>query len=346
MLQAYQRECRAIIERYEGHVARTFGDGILAYFGWPAAREDAAERAVRAGLDIVEAVPALAGPEPLSVRVGISTGIVVIGEADLAHPAAPSDAFGETLHIAARLQTLAPANSVLVAESTNRLISAGFDQEALGPQSLKGVTEPVHVFHVRGVRASASRFQASHAEALTPFVGRRAELVFLQECRRRAWDGEGQVVFVSGVPGIGKSRTVHELQKLIEREPRFSLSFQCLPHCKESALFPVIQEIKRLGDLTAEDTDDVKLDKIERLLSLATEQPDKAMPFVAEMLSIPIESRYAPLALTGAQVKNQTLFVLVDLLLGLSANGPVFCLIEDAQWIDPSTQELLDLVVS
>jgi class 3 adenylate cyclase/predicted ATPase len=346
VFQAYQRGCRAIIERYEGHVARTFGDGILAYFGWPAAREDAAERAVRAGLEIVEAVQALAGPEPLSVRVGINTGIVVINEADLAHPSAPSDAFGETLHVAARLQTLAPANSVLIAESTNRLVSARFDQEALGPQTLKGVIEPVDVFRVSGVRASASRFQASIAEALTPFVGRRAELAFLQECWRRARDRAGQVVFVSGVPGIGKSRIVHELQKLIEGEPRFSLSFQCLPHCTESALFPVIQEIERLGDLATADTDEVKLDKLERLLSPAAEQLDKAMPLVAEMLSIPIESRYAPLALTGAQVKNQTLFVLVNLLLGLSANRPVFCLLEDAQWIDPSTQELLDLVVS
>jgi class 3 adenylate cyclase/predicted ATPase len=346
VFQAYQRGCRAIIERYEGHVARTFGDGILTYFGWPTAREDAAERAVRAGLEIVEAVRALTGPEPLSVRVGINTGIVVISEADLAHPSAPSDAFGETLHVAARLETLAPANSVLIAESTNRLVSGRFDQEGLGPQTLKGVIEPVHVFRVKGVRPTASRFQASIAEALTPFVGRRAELAFLQECWRRAWDGEGQIVFVSGVPGIGKSRIVYELQKLIEGEPRFSLSFQCLPHCTESALFPIIQEIDRLGELTSADTDDVKLDKIERLLSLATGQPDKAMPFVAEMLSIPIEPRYAALAMTGAQVKNQTLFVLVDLLLGLATNGPVLCVLEDAQWIDPSTQELLDLVVS
>ncbi len=346
MFQAYQQGCRAIIERYEGHVARTFGDGILAYFGWPAAREDAAERAVCAGLDIVEAVKVLAAPEPLSVRVGINTGIVVISEADLANPSAPSDAFGETLHVAARLQTLAPPNSVLIAESTNRLISARFDQEALGPQILKGVIEPVHVFRVRGVRATASRFQASLAQALTPFVGRRAELLFLQECWRRARDGEGQVVFASGVPGIGKSRIVYELQRLIEGEARFRLSFQCLPHGTESALFPVIQEIERLGDLSTEDTVEVKLDKLGELLSLTTGQLDKAMPFVAEMLSIPIVSRYAPLVLTGPQLKNQTLFVLVDLLLGLSANGPVFCLLEDAQWIDPSTQELLDLVVS
>lgn len=345
VMQAYQRACRAIIERYEGHVARYLGDGILAYFGWPAAHEDAAERAVRAGLEVVEAVKALAGPEPLSVRVGISTGIVVIGETGLADPSAPSDAVGETLHVAARLQTLAAPNSVVIAEATNRLVSARFDQEALGPQNLKGVAEPVQVFRVRRAREASSRFQAAHAEALTPLVGRRAELAFLQERWRNAKDGEGQVVFVSGVPGIGKSRIIHELEKWIEGEARFSLSFQCLPHCMQSPLFPIIQQIERLGDLTAEDSDEVKLHKIEKLLSTATEQIDKTVPFVAEMLSIPIEPRYAPLALSAQQVKAQTLFVFVDLLLGLSANGPVFCLLEDAQWIDPSTQELLDLVV-
>jgi class 3 adenylate cyclase len=345
VIRAYLQRCTVIIERYQGHVARYLGDGVLAYFGWPTAREDAAEQAVRAGIEVVAAVPALPGPEPLSVRVGISTGIVVIGEAGLAHPLAPSDAVGETLHLAARLQALASPNSVLIAESTNRLVSARFDQEALGPQNLKGFMGPIQVFRVTGVRASSSRFEASHAEVLTPLVGRRAELDFLQECWRRASDGEGQIVFVSGVPGIGKSRIVHELQKVIEGQPRFSLSFQCLPHCTESSLFPIIEEIERLGDLTVGDTAELKLDKLEKLLSLAAEQPDKVLPFVAQMLSIPIESRYARLALTGPQIMSQTLFVLVDLLLGLSAHGPVFCVLEDAQWIDPSTQELLDLVV-
>jgi class 3 adenylate cyclase len=345
VMEAYQRACGAVIERYEGHVSQYRGDGIEAYFGWPAAQEDAAERAVRAGLEIVEAVKAIESAESLSVRVGISTGIVVIGETGFGDPSTPSGAVGDTPYVAARLQTLATPSSVVIAEATSRLVSAWFDQEELGPKNLKGIVEPVQAFRVRRVREESSRFQAAHATALTPLVGRRTELALLQQRWRDATDGEGQVVLVSGVPGIGKSRIVHELEKWIEGEPRFSLRFQCSPHYMQSALFPVIQQMERLADLAAEDSNDAKLDKLERLLSLATERVHKAVPFVAEMMSIPIESRYAPLGLTAQQVKAQTLFVLVEFMLGLSAKRPVFCLLEDAQWIDPSTQELLDLVV-
>jgi class 3 adenylate cyclase/predicted ATPase len=345
VMQAYQRACTAIIGRYEGHVARYLGDGILAYFGWPAAHEDAADRAVRAGLEIVEAVKSLAGPEPLLVRIGISTGIVVIDEAGPGDPPV-SDAVGETLHVAARLQNLASPNSVVISESTHRLVSARFDQEELGPYDLKGVPVPVHVFRVRRVRESSRRFLPANVGELTPLVGRRVELACLREHWRNAKDGDGNVVFVSGVPGIGKSRIVHELEKSIETEAHFSLSFQCLPYCTESAFFPIIQQIERFADLTYEDSDEVKLDKIAKLLLPATDHPDQVVPFVAEMLAIPIESRYDPIVLSPQRVKAHILLLLVDLLLGLSNNGPVFCLVEDAQWLDPSTQELLDLAVA
>jgi class 3 adenylate cyclase/tetratricopeptide (TPR) repeat protein len=345
VLEAYQRTCGAIVERYEGYVAQYRGDGMLAYFGWPAAHEDAAERAVRAGLELVKAVNAITGPEHLAVRAGISTGIVVIGNTGLGDPSTPSDAFGETLHIAARLQALAIPNSVVISESTSRLVSARFDQEALGPQNLKGIVKPVHIFRIRRVLEDSSRFQAAHAQTLTPLVGRRAELAWLLQRWRDAADGEGQVVFISGIPGMGKSRIVYELQQLIKGELHFSLSFQCLPHCMQSALSPVIRQIERFADLTADDSNAVKLDKVKRLLSVATEKVDKAAPLVAEMISIPMDSRDAPLALTAEQLKDNTMSVLVELLLGLSAKSPVFCLLEDAQWIDPSTQELLDLVI-
>ena len=345
VMQAYQRACGAVIERYEGHVAQYLGDGIMAYFGWPAAHEDAAERAVRAGLEVVEAVKAIEGPESLAARVGISTGIVVISETEFGDPSIPAGAVGETPHIAARLQTLAAPNSVVIAEATNRLVSSRFEQEALGPQILKGVVEPIRAFRVRRVREDSSRFQAAHATALTPLVGRRTEFALLQQRWRDVQEGVGHVVFVSGVPGIGKSRIVHELEKWIDGQSHFSLRFQCLPHCTQSALFPVIRQFERLAQLTPEDSGEAKLAKIETSLSQATEQVDKAVPLIAEMMSIPIESRYAPLALAAEQMKTQTLFVLVELLLGLSARRPVFCLLEDAQWIDPSTQELLDLVM-
>jgi len=346
VMHAYQGACGDVIRRYGGHVAQFLGDGIMAYFGWPAAREDAPELAVRAGLEIVEAVNAIDGPESLSARVGISTGVVVVGEAGSGDPSILPGAVGKTPHVAARLQALAAPNCVLIAETTSRLISARFELEALGPQSLKGIVEPISVFRVGRVREDSSRFQAAHSSALTPLVGRRSELALLQQRWQDAKDGEGQVVFVSGVPGIGKSRIVHELEQGIQGEPHFSLKFQCLPHLAQSALFPVIQQIRRLANLTVEDSDDVKLEKIRTLLSAADEQADKAVPLVAELVSVPIESRYAPLALTALQAKAQTLFVLVEFLIGLSARAPVLCVLEDAQWIDPSTQELLDLAVS
>ncbi|HKC42560.1 MAG TPA: AAA family ATPase, partial [Burkholderiales bacterium] len=220
-----------------------------------------------------------------------------------------------------------------------------FVQEDLGPQNLKGIAEPIRAFRVRHVREDSSRFQAARGTGLTPLVGRHTELALLQQRWRDAKDGEGQVVYLSGVPGIGKSRIVHELELWIGSEASFGVRFQCSPHHQQSALFPVIQRMRRLADLTAKDSDQAKLDKISRLLSLTTDQAEKAVPFIASMLSIPIESRYAPLGLTAVQVKVQTLFVLVDLLVSLSLRGPVFCVLEDAQWIDPSTQELLDLLV-
>ncbi|HEY1364187.1 MAG TPA: AAA family ATPase, partial [Xanthobacteraceae bacterium] len=343
VMQSFQRACGAIIERHEGHVSQYRGDAIEAYFGWPAAYEDASERAVRAGLEVIEAVKAIAGSEPLQVRVGINTGMVMVSESGLGDPSKPSGAVGEALHVAARLLALAAPNSVVIAEATSRLISTRFEREDLGLKDLKGVAAPVRAFRVRHVREDTSRFQAAHAAALTPLVGRRTELAFLQERWRDAKDGEGQTICISGMAGIGKSRIVHELEERIKSEPHFTLSLQCLPHCMQSPLFPVIQQIERLAELASEDSDALKLRKLEKLLSLATVQVDNALPLIAEMLSIPIEGQDALPGQSAQQRKTQTLFVLVEFLLGLAAKRPVLCVIEDAQWIDPSTQELLDL---
>jgi class 3 adenylate cyclase/tetratricopeptide (TPR) repeat protein len=344
VMEAYQRACGAVIQRYEGYVSQYRGDGLEVYFGWPVAHEDAAERAVRAGLEVVGAVKATASPVPLSVRVGIGTGIVVISETGFGDPAMPSGAVGDTPYIAARLQTLATPDSVVIAETTSRLISGRFDQEDLGLQNLKGIAEPIRAFRVRQVLEDSSRFQAAHSAPLTPLVDRRTELAWLQQRWHDAKDGEGQLVYVSGVAGVGKSRIVHELEQWIASEPHVTLRLQCLPHHMESALFPVIQLMQRLGQFSTDDSDQAKLDKVERLLSRTTQLLDKVVPFVADMISLPTGARYRPLALTAVQVKVQTLFVLVELLLGHSTRHPVLCVLEDAQWIDPSTQELLDLV--
>jgi len=346
VMEAYQGACGATIERYDGHISQYRGDGIEVYFGWPVAQEDAAERAVRAGLDVIEAVTALSRTEPLLVRVGINTGLVVVGESGFGDPSIPSGAVGETLHVAARLQSLAVPNSVVIGETTSRLVFRHFVLEDLGAQNLKGLVEPIHAFRVLRPRQEPTRFQAAHAKMLTPLVGRHAELAFLQQCWRDAKEGDGQTVFISGIPGIGKSRIVHELKARIESDSHFCLTIQCSPHCMQTALFPVIQLVQRLSGLTNEEPDGAKLDKIKKLLSLATSQADEALPFVAEMMSIPIASRYQRPALTAKQMKVQILSALVELLRGLSTKRPIYCLFEDIQWIDPSTQELLDLMVS
>jgi class 3 adenylate cyclase/tetratricopeptide (TPR) repeat protein len=344
MMQAYQKACVAIIDRYEGHVSQYRGDGIEAYFGWPAVYEDSAERAVRAGLEVVEAVKAIPGPEPLQARVGICTGMLMVSEAGLGDSSKPSGAVGEALHVASRLQALAAPSSVLIAEPTSRLVSGRFELDDLGVQDMKGVAPPAHAFRVGGVREDASRFQAARAATLTPLVGRRTELAFLQERWQDAKEGEGQTVCISGIAGIGKSRIIHEIKQRIRTEPHFTLSFQCLPHCTESPLFPIIQHIERLADFASGDSNRIKLEKLDRFIARATNHKDKALPLLAEMLSIPFEGRHAPHPLSAQQGKSQTLFVLVELLLGLAAQNPVLCVVEDAQWIDPSTQELLDLL--
>ena len=260
LLQAYQRACGLVITRYEV-VSAIRGDGIEVYFGWPIAQEDAAERAVCAGLEVIEAVKTIGGPEALAARVGIGTGMVVIGEAEKGDPSKRSRAVGATPHVAARLQATAAPNSVVIAEATSRLISGRFSLLDLGPQNLEGIAEPMHAFLVRHIRQNPSRFHAAGG-ALTPLVGRRTELALLQQRWQDAKDGEGHVVFVSGVPGVGKSRIVYELQRLLGSDAHISLKFQCLAYHTESALFPVIQQIQRLAGLNTEDSDHTKLDKI------------------------------------------------------------------------------------
>ena len=344
VMQAYQSACAKSIQKYGGHIAQYLGDGVMTYFGWPIAYEDAAERAVRAGLETIDAVRMLQGPEPLSVRVGISTGIVVVAESISGDPSIPSGAIGETPHIAARLQTLAQPNSVLIADSTSRLVSERFLQESLGPQNLKGIVEPIGVFRVHGVREESSRFNAAKARGLTPLVGRKKELDLLEERWLDARDGEGRAVFISGVPGIGKSRIVHELEKVIGRDDPTVLRFQCLPHCAQSAFFPVIRQIERQAEILSSDTDREKLEKLRKLLMQVTQDEQRILPNVAEMMSLPVTPRPGGRE-QPPQGKAQTLFLLVELLLSLSSRTPVLCILEDAQWIDPSTQELLDLVI-
>jgi len=346
VMEAFQKSCGAVIERHGGHISQYRGDAIEVYFGWPIAEEDAAERAVRAALEVIGAVKDIPAPQPLATRVGICTGIVVVSEAGAdGDPGKPSAAVGETLHVAARLQSLAPPNGIVIAEITSRLISARFEREDLGPQQLKGVAEPVRAFRVHRVREDTSRFEAAQSRALTPLVGRQAELALLQQLWREAEQGDGQAIFISGVAGIGKSRIVYELKEWLRGKRHVTLKFQCLPHCMQSALFPVIQQLQHLAELVSEDTESIRLQKIEKLLSRGMDQPQRALPFIAEMMSIPMRFREAFHGLMPQQVKARTLQCLAELLRGLARKIPVCCVLEDSHWIDPSTQELLELVL-
>ncbi len=344
VMRSFQHACGEVIARYGGHIAQYLGDAIMVYFGWPIAHEDAAERAVRASLEIIEEIKGISDAGPLSVRVGISTGIVVVSGTASGDPSLPSGAIGETPHVASRLQNIAKPDSVVVAESTKRLVSARFDMEALGAQALKGIIEPIYAFRVHGLQ-NASRFEAAHSQELTPLVGRNSELALLKQRWRDTLDGEGQFVLISGVPGIGKSRIVYELETSIGVEQAFTLRLQCLPHCMQSAFFPVVQQMERLATIKSEDSAEARFAKLRHLLLRATDEIDQVLPSLAGLISEHLDSRGRPMSQTDSPEKSQVLSALLKLLLAASDRKPVLCILEDAQWIDPSTQELLDLVI-
>jgi class 3 adenylate cyclase len=243
VLRAYQDTVAGEISRYEGHVAKFMGDGVLAYFGWPIAHEDDAERAARAGLAVTQSVAALQSPDgqTLAARIGIATGLVVIGDLVGSGEALERDVIGETPNLAARLQALAEPAQVVIAESTYRLLGRLFDVEDLGQRRLAGFGEPLRVLRVLGQSAAEDRFEALHGTGLVPLVGREQELALLLDRWERVGDGEGQVVLLSGEPGIGKSRLVRALRERLARETYTPLSHFCSPFHQTSPLYPVIE---------------------------------------------------------------------------------------------------------
>src|SRR5712691_383808 len=258
-VRAYQAACGQVIARYDGHIAQYLGDGVLVYFGYPAAHEEDAVRAVRSGLEIVAAVGQLEFTPPLQVRIGIHTGPVVVGEIG-AGERSERLALGETPNIAARVQGQAAPNTVVISSATYRLVEGLFACEALGPQALKNVAVPLELYRVHGAGAAQSRFEAAVQTGLTPLVGRAEELAVLQ----RRWDhakaGAGQVVLLSGEPGIGKSRLVQELKEQLAHEGATHIEFRCSPYHQNSALYPLIDHLQRLLQLAREDSPATKID--------------------------------------------------------------------------------------
>ena len=345
LLHAYRTLCGDVIARYDGFVARYVGDGILTYFGWPAAHEDDAERAVRAALEIVQTVKRASSIEALSVRIGIATGPVVVGE-----PAGVGEqaklAVGSTPNLAARLQGLAAADQIVIATSTRRLIGNAFDLSDLGEHDLKGIAEPVHAWRVERLAVTDSRFDAHHGPAgLTPLVGREEEVDLLLRRWAQAQDGEGQVVLLGGEPGIGKSRILSVLRERLEAQGVQALRFQCSPYHVNSAFWPIIDNFERALRFARDETAEAKLDKLEALVVTQYGRPLADVRFVASILSIPCEERYGALSMTPQRHKDETLRTLVDIIEAAARRQPSVLLFEDAHWADPTTLEVLDLLI-
>jgi class 3 adenylate cyclase len=345
VLHTYRTACGEIIRRYDGFVARYVGDGILTYFGWPTAHEEDAERAVRAALEIVQAVKSASSTEHLSVRIGIATGPVVVGE-----PAGAGDqsklAVGSTPNLAARLQGLASAGQIVIAASTRRLVGSAFELSDLGEHDLNGFAEPVHAWQAECALPSQSRFDASHGgQPLTPLVGREEELDLVLRRWTQAQDGEGQVVLLCGEPGIGKSRILNAARERLEAQGVQPLRFQCLPYYINSAFWPSIDNLERTLKFARDETAEAKLDKLETLMVTHYGRPLDDVRFIASILSIPYEQSYGILPMTPQRFKDETLRTLVDITEAAARLRPRVMLVEDAHWADQTTLEVLDLLI-
>jgi class 3 adenylate cyclase/predicted ATPase len=343
VINAYQRSCAAVVERYDGHVAKYMGDGVLAYFGYPQAHEEDPERAVRAALDLVQRVRDLTARSELvlQVRVGIATGLVVVGDLIGEGAAKEQAVVGNTPNLAARLQELANPGDVMISAGTRRLLGNLFECEDLEARELKGFAEPVRMSRVRGLRA-VDRFEALHA-SLTPLIGREQEIALLIERWRRAVEGEGHVVVLSGEPGVGKSRIVLALQEQLAGESHGVVHYQCLSYCRNSRLQPVIDELERTAGIGRDDPQDVKLAKLEEHLEAVS--TGSAKQLLAGLLAIPTEDRGPTIALEPERRKAKTLDVLVQRLKAMAARRPLLVVFEDVHWIDPTSKELLERVV-
>ena len=345
LVEAYRDTVAAVVAHYEGNVRQYLGDGVMIYFGWPSAHEDDAERCVRAALEIVQAVRAIDADPPLTVRIGVATGDVIVGDASHAGNREPALALGETPNLASRLLDVAGPNEIVIASMTRRLIGDRFEVGQVRKCSLKDFGE-LSAWPVHALRRTEDRFEtAREALILTPLVGREDEMAVLLGAWRQASQGLGTAVLVSGEPGIGKSRLTHVLRERIADESYTALRYQCSPYHINSALYPFIQRIEALAGFTRDDTSDERLDKLERLLGEDTTQLAETAALFATLLSLPAD-RYPPLTLPPRKRLERTLDALAAHVEMLARQRPVLVVFEDVHWIDPTSQEALEVLVS
>jgi predicted ATPase/class 3 adenylate cyclase len=347
VIGAFQRACVNAITPFGGSIAKYMGDGALIYFGYPEAHEDDAERALRAGLALLDAILAMRLPLPVrpQVRVGIATGLVVVGELIGEGDAKERVAVGETLNLAARIQAVASPNSVVVAELTRRLAGAAFDYEDLGPHELKGIPDTARLWRVTGESGSRARFDSRTAKGLTPLVGRAEEIGLL----RRRWDyakeGDGQLVLLSAPAGFGKSRLTQSFREHLDDSSITYLQYFGSPFHVNSPFHPFIRQLERTAGIVRTDTSAQKLDKLEGILEGSDESRTEDVPLLAALLSIPFEERYPPLQITELVQKQRTMELLVGQLVLISRRSPVLVVFEDAHWIDQSSLELMNSAI-
>ena len=340
IIHSYEDLCAVAITRYAGYVFQRLGDGIVAFFGYPLAHEGEAERAIHAGLEIVKALSKLEVPEVgrIQVRIGVATGVVVVVSTE-------KGAVGETMNLAARLQGIAQPGSVVVSERVQQLGGGSFRYEDLGEHTLKGIARPSHAYRVLGVSEAASRFEAATQRGLTPLVGRARQIGLLLEHWELAQGGEGQVVLLSGEPGVGKSRVLSALRERLEARGARALQLQCSPYYMNSALYPSIDNFERALRFGRDESAASKLDKLEALVVERYGRPIQDVRLIASLLSIPFEDRYGALSLSPQRQKEETLRALVELTEAAARRVPSVVLYEDVHWADPTTLEALDLLI-
>jgi class 3 adenylate cyclase len=351
VVRAYQSACTEVIQRYDGHIAQLLGDGLLVYFGYPHAHEDDAQRAVRTGLGMLVAMGDLNSRlqqdkgMQLGIRIGVHTGLVVVGAMGGGRRQEQL-ALGETPNVAARIQGLAAPDAIVISETTYRLIQGYFECQDLGVQTLRGVAEPLHVYRVLQESGARGRLDVAVTRGLTPLVGRESEVTLLLERWEQAKDGHGQVVLLTGDAGIGKSRLVQMLKEHIAQEPHTRWECRSAEYYQNTALFPLIELFQRILRFAAHEPPDEKLGKLEHALSQYRLPLEESVPLFAPLLALPVpENRYPLLNLSPQRQRQKTLETIVAILLELAEQHPILLIVEDLHWTDPTTLELLGLLL-